>query len=136
MVSRLLRYLILVLGLLIVAFVLGHLIVASFALVLSFVPESSVFLLDPESSVPKNGKSLVILVSRGGERRGGGTVSTNRCGSEALRGRMLKPERCMHLLSALVHLCVYVKKERDRERSDRKRPEEKREKAKTKKRRK
>jgi len=28
---------------------------------------------------------------------------------------MLKPERCMHLLSALVHLCVYVKKERDRE---------------------
>ena len=74
MVSRLLRYLILVLGLLIVAFVLGHLIVASFAfaLVLSFVPESSVFLLDPESSVPMNGKSLVILVSRGGERRGGG----------------------------------------------------------------
>ena len=38
---------------------LGHLIVASFAfaLVLSFVPESSVFLLVPDSSVPKNGKS-------------------------------------------------------------------------------
>ena len=100
----------------------------AFALVLSFVPESSVFLLDPESSVPKNGKSLVILVSRGGERRGGGTVSTNRCGSEALKGRMLKPERCMHLLSALVHLCVYVKKERDREKDQIGRDQKRREK--------
>jgi len=53
-----------------------------------------------------------------------------------LESRMLKPERCMHLLSALVHLCVYVKKERDREKDHRKRPEEKKEKAKTKKRRK